>query len=448
MEKYSNIVVVGLGKSGFSVVDFFSKQDVKIKVFDSNSDHDEIKISKLKDMKNIELNLGKNPTGYEDADIVVMSPGIPLELDFVANFRSRGIEITGDIELAYRLGKGTYIGITGTNGKTTTTTLVGEICKNFQENTYVVGNIGTPVLDKAVMADEHTFMVTELSSFQLESIYDFRPHISALLNITEDHLNRHKTMESYIAAKFRIFENQKEDDFLVLNYDDKRLRLNQDNIAPKIIFFSRKEKVDYGVYVDGDYIVSNINGSESKILNLNLVKLLGNHNIENILAATAISILAGVDEKTIKDTIIDFNGVEHRLELVMDTGEVRYINDSKGTNPDSSIKALEAVPSPIILIAGGMDKKSDFTEFIDSFNGKVYHLILLGETKDIIENTAKLKGFDSITKVNSMEEAVKFAKTIARPKDTVLLSPACASWDMYSSYEERGWDFKNWVNTL
>lgn len=448
MEKYSNIVVVGLGKSGFSVVDFFSKQDVKIKVFDSNSDHDEIKISKLKDMKNIELNLGKNPTGYEDADIVVMSPGIPLELDFVANFRSRGIEITGDIELAYRLGKGTYIGITGTNGKTTTTTLVGEICKNFQENTYVVGNIGTPVLDKAVMADEHTFMVTELSSFQLESIYDFRPHISALLNITEDHLNRHKTMESYIAAKFRIFENQKEDDFLVLNYDDKRLRLNQDNIDPKIIFFSRKEKVDYGVYADGDYIVSNINGSESKIVNLNLVKLLGNHNIENILAATAISILAGVDEKTIKDTIIDFNGVEHRLELVMDTGEVRYINDSKGTNPDSSIKAIEAVPSPIILIAGGMDKKSDFTEFIDSFNGKVYHLILLGETKDIIENTAKLKGFDSITKVNSMEEAVKFAKTIARPKDTVLLSPACASWDMYSSYEERGWDFKNWVNTL
>lgn len=441
----NNIIIVGLGKTGFCVLDYFIKQDVNIQVFDSKTDYDSDKIAKLSSNKNVIFNLGKNPTGDEEADMVVMSPGISLDLEFVKKFISRNIEVTGEIELSYRYGKGRFVGITGTNGKTTTTTLVGDIFKAYKSDTKVVGNIGYPALEQAVVSDADTFLITELSSFQLESIKTFRPYISAILNITEDHLNRHKTMVEYMKAKFRIFENQSSDEFLVLNYDDELLRLSQSEIKPKIIYFSRKEILKEGIYVENEQIVACIGNTKEYIMDVKDILLLGQHNLENVLAAVSISVLAGIDKSIIKQEVMNFRGVEHRLELVRTYNDVNYINDSKATNPDSSIKALEAMNTPVILIAGGMDKQSDYSSFIDSCIPKVKHLILLGETKDVIEKTAISKGLVNITKVEDMKQAVDVAFLKAKEGDTVLLSPACASWDMYESFEHRGKDFKNCV---
>lgn len=444
----NNIIIVGLGKTGFCVLDYFIKQDVNIQVFDSKTDYDSDKIAKLSSNKNVIFNLGKNPTGDEEADMVVMSPGISLDLEFVKKFISRNIEVTGEIELSYRYGKGRFVGITGTNGKTTTTTLVGDIFKAYKSDTKVVGNIGYPALEQAVVSDTDTFLITELSSFQLESIKTFRPYISAILNITEDHLNRHKTMSEYMKAKFRIFENQSSDEFLVLNYDDELLRLSQSEIKPKIIYFSRKEILKEGIYVENEQIVACIGNTKEYIMDVKDILLLGQHNLENVLAAVSIAVLAGIDKSIIKQEVMNFRGVEHRLELVRTYNDVNYINDSKATNPDSSIKALEAMNTPVILIAGGMDKQSDYSSFIDSCIPKVKHLILLGETKDVIEKTAISKGLVNITKVEDMKQAVDVAFLKAKEGDTVLLSPACASWDMYESFEHRGKDFKNCVLSL
>ena len=326
--------------------------------------------------------------------------------------------------------------------------MVGDIFKAYKSDTKVVGNIGYPALEQAVVSDADTFLITELSSFQLESIKTFRPYISAILNITEDHLNRHKTMAEYMKAKFRIFENQSSDEFLVLNYDDELLRLSQSEIKPKIIYFSRKEILKEGIYVENEQIVACIGNTKEYIMDVKDILLLGQHNLENVLAAVSISVLAGIDKSIIKQEVMNFRGVEHRLELVRTYNDVNYINDSKATNPDSSIKALEAMNTPVILIAGGMDKQSDYSSFIDSCIPKVKHIILLGETKDVIEKTAISKSLVNITKVEDMKQAVDVAFLKAKEGDTVLLSPACASWDMYESFEHRGKDFKNCVLSL
>jgi UDP-N-acetylmuramoylalanine--D-glutamate ligase (EC 6.3.2.9) len=244
--------------------------------------------------------------------------------------------------------------------------LVGDIFKAYKSDTKVVGNIGYPALEQAVVSDADTFLITELSSFQLESIKTFRPYISAILNITEDHLNRHKTMSEYMKAKFRIFENQSSDEFLVLNYDDELLRLSQSEIKPKIIYFSRREILKEGIFVENEQIVACIGNTKEYIMDVKDILLLGQHNLENVLAAVSIAVLAGIDKSIIKQEVMNFRGVEHRLELVRTYNDVNYINDSKATNPDSSIKALEAMNTPVILIAGGMDKQSDYSSFIDS----------------------------------------------------------------------------------
>lgn len=443
-----NIVIVGLGKSGFCVLDYFMNQDVNIQVFDSKSDYDSQKIIELSKNEKVVLSFGMNPTGEEKADLVVMSPGIPLDLDFVKRFMERNIEITGEIELAYRYGKGKFIGITGTNGKTTTTTLVGKIFNAKYPKTKIVGNIGYPALEESVKADDDAFLITELSSYQLESIRDFKPTISAVLNITEDHLIRHKTMKAYKNAKFKIFENQKASDYLVLNYDDSMLRLNQSDITPKIIYFSRKNILDNGVFVENGHIVACINNTKEFIMNVDEISILGTHNLENILASVAICLLCQIDKSIIRQEIMSFKGVEHRLELVRTLKDVNFINDSKATNPDSSIKALEAMTSPVVLIAGGMDKKSDYTNFIEACIPRVKYLILLGETKDDIEKAAISKNIINIAKVDNMKQAVYKAFSIVTSGDTVLLSPACASWDMYKDFEHRGNDFKSCVLSL
>ena len=448
--KNKNILLVGLAKTGISTIKHLNKLGAKVVVNDIK-DKDKLKgiLDELSDLNNVEYILGYHPENVDDIDMAVVSPGVPLDLPFILKLKSKNIEIIGEVELAYRLSQNPmFIGITGTNGKTTTTSLVGEIFKKANIDTYIVGNIGNPVIDTVDTANENSVLVTELSSFQLESIDTFKPHVSAILNFTEDHLNRHHTMEAYMEAKARIFKNQDEKDFCVLNYDDKDVRSLSDNVKAKKIFFSRKKSLDCGIYLDEDNnIIINID-KKIKLLNKDELSLPGNHNLENCMAAAAIAYVSNIDIDVIREVLKTFAGVEHRQEFVRNLNGIMFVNDSKATNPDSSIKAIESYNRPIILIAGGMDKQSSFDEFLDVAKENVYALVLLGETAQRIKECAQNKGFDNITVVKDMKEAVNASYQIAKDGDVVLLSPACASWDMYKSFEVRGIDFKDNVHNL
>lgn len=445
MMRGKKVLVAGLGKSGISALRFFSERGAQVEAFDGKLPYQEA----LRDeFPAVNFHFEQNPTGEEEADLVLMSPGIPLDLPFVRSFLRRGVEVTGDIEIAYRESDAKVIAITGTNGKTTSTTLTGAIFSDFFPKVSVAGNIGSPILDELRTFDRQTYVVTELSSFQLESIKTYRPHIAAILNITEDHLNRHKTMENYIAAKFRIFENQGEDDFLVLNADDEILAGCSIETASQIVYFSRKKELEKGVFIRGDRIVSTLKGEEEEIMKTEEILLPGAHNIENVLACVAISLLAGIPAKTVRKNIAAFRGVAHRIEWVREVGGVSYWNDSKATNPDSAIKAVEAFSAPIVLIAGGMDKKSDFSQWLNICKGRVKTLILLGETRENIRKAAEELGFTQIRIVEDMRQAVEQASEEAEAGDVVLLSPACASWDMYPNFEVRGEEFKRFVENV
>lgn len=448
--KNKNILLVGLAKTGISTIKHLNKLGAKVVVNDIK-DKDKLKgiLDELSNLNNVEYILGYHPENVDDIDMAVVSPGVPLDLPFILKLKSKNIEIIGEVELAYRLSQNPmFIGITGTNGKTTTTSLVGEIFKKANIDTYIVGNIGNPVIDTVDVANENSVLVTELSSFQLESIDTFKPHVSAILNFTEDHLNRHHTMEAYMEAKARIFKNQDEKDFCVLNYDDKDVKSLSDNVKAKKIFFSRKKSLDCGIYLDEDNnIIINID-KKIKLLNKDELSLPGNHNLENCMAAAAIAYVSNIDIDVIREVLKTFAGVEHRQEFVRNLNGIMFVNDSKATNPDSSIKAIESYNRPIILIAGGMDKQSSFDEFLDVAKENVYALVLLGETAQKIKECAQNKGFDNITVVKDMKEAVNASYQIAKDGDVVLLSPACASWDMYKSFEVRGIDFKDNVHNL
>lgn len=448
--KNKNILLVGLAKTGISTIKHLNKLGAKVVVNDIK-DKDKLKgiLDELSDLNNVEYILGYHPENVDDIDMAVVSPGVPLDLPFILKLKSKNIEIIGEVELAYRLSQNPmFIGITGTNGKTTTTSLVGEIFKKANIDTYIVGNIGNPVIDTVDTANENSVLVTELSSFQLESIDTFKPHVSAILNFTEDHLNRHHTMEAYMEAKARIFKNQDEKDFCVLNYDDKDVKSLSDNVKAKKIFFSRKKSLDCGIYLDEDNnIIINID-KKIKLLNKDELSLPGNHNLENCMAAAAIAYVSNIDIDVIREVLKTFAGVEHRQEFVRNLNGIMFVNDSKATNPDSSIKAIESYNRPIVLIAGGMDKQSSFDEFLDVAKENVYALVLLGETAQKIKECAQNKGFDNITVVKDMKEAVNASYQIAKGGDVVLLSPACASWDMYKSFEVRGIDFKDNVHNL
>ena len=448
--KNKNILLVGLAKTGISTIKHLNKLGAKVVVNDIK-DKDKLKgiLDELSDLNNVEYILGYHPENVDDIDMAVVSPGVPLDLPFILKLKSKNIEIIGEVELAYRLSQNPmFIGITGTNGKTTTTSLVGEIFKKANIDTYIVGNIGNPVIDTVDTANENSVLVTELSSFQLESIDTFKPHVSAILNFTEDHLNRHHTMEAYMEAKARIFKNQDEKDFCVLNYDDKDVKSLSDNVKAKKIFFSRKKSLDCGIYLDEDNnIIINID-KKIKLLNKDELSLPGNHNLENCMAAAAIAYVSNIDIDVIREVLKTFAGVEHRQEFVRNLNGIMFVNDSKATNPDSSIKAIESYNRPIILIAGGMDKQSSFDEFLDVAKENVYALVLLGETAQRIKECAQNKGFDNITVVKDMKEPVNASYQIAKGGDVVLLSPACASWDMYKSFEVRGIDFKDNVHNL
>ena len=448
--KNKKVLLVGLAKTGISTIKHLNKLGANVIVNDIK-DEEKLKdiLNELSGLDSVEYILGYHPQNVDDIDMTVVSPGVPLDLPFILKLKSKNIEIIGEVELAYRLSQNpTFIGITGTNGKTTTTSLVGEIFKKANKDTYIVGNIGNPVIDTVGVANEDSVLVTELSSFQLESIDTFKPHVSAILNFTEDHLNRHHTMEAYMEAKARIFENQDSKDFCILNYDDKDVRNLCDNVKAKKIFFSRKECLNSGIYLDEEQnIVINID-KEIVLLNKDELSLPGNHNLENCMAAAAIAYVCNINIDTIREVLKTFAGVAHRQEFVRNLNGIMFVNDSKATNPDSSIKAVQSYNKPIVLIAGGMDKQSSFDEFLDAAKEHVYALVLLGETAQKIKECAQNKGFNNITVVKDMKEAVNTSYQIAKEGDVVLLSPACASWDMYKSFEVRGIDFKDNVNNL
>lgn len=448
--KSKKILIIGLAKTGVSTIKHLDKLGAKIIVNDIK-DKDTLKdiLKDLNDLESVEYILGYHPENIDDIDMVIVSPGVPLDLPFILKIKEKNIELIGEVELAYRLSNNpTFIGITGTNGKTTTTSLVGEIFKADKFDTYIVGNIGNPVIDTVGIADENSVLVTELSSFQLESIDTFKPKVSAILNFTEDHMNRHHTMENYISAKSNIFKNQDEKDFCILNYDDEKVRELKDKIKANVIFFSRKEELEEGIYIDEkDNIVISID-KKITLLNKKDLSLPGNHNLENAMAAIAISYVLNVDLDVIKNVLKTFVAVAHRQEFVRNINNVMFVNDSKGTNPDSTIKAIESYDRPIVLIAGGKDKGSSFDDLLDIAKNKVKALVLMGETGLIIEKCARKKGFEHIYIVNDMKEAVQTSYDIAIEDDVVLLSPACASWDMYKSFEVRGDDFKYNVNSL
>ena len=446
------VVVVGTGVSGMGAVKLLSETSADITLYDGNdkADRDEI-LKKIPDDCDLRLIIGEMPDEVvKETDLLVISPGVPIDSDIVKLFEKENVPVWGEIELAYNFEKGTVFAITGTNGKTTTTTLVGEIMKKYNNQTFVVGNIGNSYTSEVLKTTKDSYTVAEISSFQLETIREFAPKGSAILNITPDHLNRHYTMENYAAVKESITKNQwkvREDDYCVLNYDDKVLREFGKTIKNPV-YFSRKEKPSKGAYLDGRIIRYFDGKDDYEVMSVDDMHLFGNHNYENVMAAIAMTIEAGVPLNIIINVIKDFMGVEHRIEYVRDKNGVRYYNDSKGTNPDSSIKALEAMSRPTILIAGGYDKHSEFDEFIEAFDNKVKLMVLLGQTADKIEKPAVRHGFTNIIKTDSLEKAVKICAENAVSGDVVLLSPACASWGMFKNYEERGKLFKEYVNSL
>ena len=444
-----NVLVFGSGISGIGAAGLLEERGASVTLYDGNDKLDVEEIcGKMKDGAKTDIVLGEFPEELlGKLDLVIISPGVPTDLPIVNRMRESDIPVVGEIELAYELGKGEVLAITGTNGKTTTTALLGEIMKAVYDSAFVVGNIGIPYTNVVDETRDDSVIVAEMSSFQLESIVDFRPRVSAILNITPDHLNRHHTMEAYIQAKKNVAINQTAEDTCVLNYEDEVLREFGETLQTKVLYFSSKRKLDKGIYLDDGNIIYR-NPDECLVCNIKELKLLGGHNYENVMAAVAMAAAYGVPMDSIRKTIKEFAGVEHRIEFVAEKNGVAYYNDSKGTNPDAAIRGIQAMNRPTYLIGGGYDKQSEYKEWIESFDGKVKKLLLIGQTREKIAKEAEECGFTDIMLLDTFEDAVLTAAKLAEPGEAVLLSPACASWGMFKNYEERGDKFKEIVNSL
>lgn len=444
-------IVAGTGKSGISATKLLVNHGVKVYLFDENKDRDiEAIKEKTGDSELVQIELGElGEDALSSSQLMVISPGIPVDAPFTDVVRTAGIPIWSEIELAYHYGKGKIAAITGTNGKTTTTALVGEIVKAHNAKTIVVGNIGIPYTELCDTTDDDSDTVAEISSFQLETVIDFHPNVSAILNLTPDHLNRHYTFENYGNVKFSITKNQTMDDVTVLNYDDEHTRAMGEKAKDHchVVYFSRLEKPAGGVYVeDGDIILED-GDKKIDVLAIKDLKLMGAHNVENVLAAVGISYYMGVPVDVIRDVATSFKAVAHRIEYVDTVDGVAYYNDSKGTNPDAAIKGIQAMVAPTFLIGGGYDKGSEYDEWIEAFDGKVKWLVLIGQTAQKIADCAKRHGFNSIIFEENLQDAVAYCHENAVDGDAVLLSPACASWGQFDNYEQRGDMFKEYVRS-
>lgn len=463
-------LIIGSGISGIGAAVLLSHFDTEIILYDSN---DKINIKDLEEKlaaardacgsgekekadgnwrEKIRLVTGELPPETEARiQTVVLSPGVPTDSPLVCRLREKGAAILGEIELAYLAEKGQVAAVTGTNGKTTTTTLLGEIVKAHkgEEKTFVVGNIGNPYTMEVLKTSSDSVTVGELSSFQLETIHRFRPRVSAILNITPDHLNRHHTMGAYIEAKEAVARNQTREDLCVLNYENEYTRDFGKRCPARVVFFSSKRELEEGYFLRGDRIIRRFDGAETDLMDIHKdMNLVGIHNAENVMAAIAMAEGLGIPLETSLAVIRDFKAVEHRIEYVATKRGVVYYNDSKGTNPDAAIQGIKAMDRPTVLIAGGYDKQNTYDEWIESFDGKVKWLVLIGQTREKIAECARAHGLTQIRFADTFEECLKLCTDLAEPGDAVLLSPACASWGMFPNYETRGRMFKDYVNAL
>ena len=451
------VLVIGAARSGVAVSNLLMNHGKKVILTDNRAEDlvlaefPQIREQmKALEAKGIETVFGKQI----DTDIVsgleqiVISPGVPLTIPVIVAAKAAGIPVIGEVELCYQLTKTPFIAITGTNGKTTTTTLTGEIFAASGRKTYTVGNIGDPISNYVGASEPEDVFVAEISAFQLDTIIDFRPRGAAILNLSPDHLDRYGVMENYVAAKARIFENQGAGDFLVLNADDPQVYALGQSAKCEKYYFSLDKKVAKGAYTMDGVIYVNDGVKSQPVCAVSEVGIKGPHNVQNALAATVLAYFSGVAADVIAGALKAFKGVEHRQEFVATVKGVDYINDSKGTNTNATITALNAMTKPVILIAGGYDKKENYDDFMDVAKGKVKRMILLGDTAGDIEACAVRKGYLNTVRVKDYEEAVRVAAGCAVPGDVVLLSPACASWDMFDNYEIRGRVFKDFVKRL
>lgn len=441
--KSKKVLVAGGKRSGIAAVRLLENNGAYPVLYDGNE-----KLELPEDFKT-EVRLGAFQSGYLcGIDLVVISPGIPIDSELVLAAKAKCIPVWGEIELAYYFEKGRVVAITGTNGKTTTTALTGKIMEAAFKDVFVVGNIGTPYAEEVSKTTEASVTVAEISSFQLESAHAFAPTVTAILNITPDHLNRHKTMENYIAVKESITKNQGADDVCILNYEDEVLRDFGKTLACKVIYFSSSRILKEGFCEKEGSIIYRTPDTETVVCRVADMKIIGRHNVENAMAAAAAGIAMGVDISVIGRVVCGFEAIEHRIEFVRSVNDVLYYNDSKGTNPDSSIKAVNSMTRPTFLIAGGSEKNSDFTEFAGTFKEHLKRLVLIGVTGPKIADAAVKAGFNDYVYMDTMEAAVRYCHENAVPGDAVLLSPACASFDMFKNYEERGRIFKEYVKEL
>lgn len=451
------VIVVGTGKSGIGSAVLLEQNGALPILYDGN---DKVNIEEVKktlthklgfDTK-AEIAAGAFPKEITDGVcLCVLSPGVPVDADFVVYMKEQGIHIWGEIELAYNFAKGSVLAITGTNGKTTTTSLVGQIMQEHFDSVYIVGNIGNPYTEAAPLMTEDTVSVAEISSFQLETIEHFHPKVSAILNITPDHLNRHHTMENYVAAKEAVTLNQTKQDVCVLNYENAYTRGFGERCPAGVVYFSSARRLDDGIFYEGDSIYHAKDGNAQRLMNVKTdMNLVGICNIENVMAAIGISMSAGVPMENILATIKRFVAVEHRIEFVAEKNGVVYYNDSKATNTDAAIQGIKAMDRPTVLIGGGYDKGSEYDDWINSFDNKVKKLVLIGQTREAIAACAVKCGFlkDNILFADSFLEALDICVREASAGDAVLLSPACASWGLFPNYEVRGEQFKEYVNSL
>ncbi|MCM1157131.1 MAG: UDP-N-acetylmuramoyl-L-alanine--D-glutamate ligase [Bacteroidales bacterium] len=452
MDFHKKVLIAGTGKSGINAGKLLQKKGAEIVFYDDNVSLDVTKLlSQFEDAENIRIILGEiKDSILSGIDLMIISPGIPVDSKIADAVRERHIPIWGEIELAYQAGQGKLAAITGTNGKTTTTSLVGEMFRNYTADSFTVGNIGIPYTEVALDMDENSYTVAEVSSFQLETIAEFKPHVSAVLNVTPDHLDRHYTMENYASVKLDVCKNQTEEDYLVLNYDDPvtRKMAEDKRIRAKVVYFSRLEKLENGVYIEDGNILLRDGGEVLRVIACNELVLPGSHNLENYMAGIAVAYYMGIPMEIMVKTLKSFQGVAHRIEFVKEVNGVVYYNDSKGTNPDAAIKGIQAMSRKTVLIGGGYDKGVPFDDWIKAFDHRVKKLILIGQTAETIAKTAEKCGFYEVEIVDGLKEAVVRSAELAEPGEAVLLSPACASWGMFDNYEQRGNRFKEYVNEL
>lgn len=444
------VLVAGMARSGASSAKLLSRLGAKLTLYDAKprTQLPETTQAAIRDLE-FEDCLGQPEADVlRGVDAVIVSPGLPPSMPLLQKARSAGIPVLAEIELGYLSASGDIAAITGTNGKTTTTALVGEIFKNAGRRTFVLGNIGTPLTERALDTSAGDMLVVETAALQLDDIASYRPSVSAILNITPDHLDRYGSMERYTSAKARIYENQTDSDWCVLNWDDAIVRSLAPSVKARILWFSLEPQTADGVYAEDGQIAALIDGRRVELMSASDVTIPGTHNLQNALAASAVALSQGVKPDVVAQTLRTFPGVEHRIETVCEKDGVLFINDSKGTNPDATLKAVAAMSRPTVLILGGFDKHADFVPFMQSISSDIKHAVVLGQTADRLMDAAAECGVETVERADTFDDAVLAAARAAQAGDAVLLSPACASWDMFDNFEERGRRFKQIVREL